>query len=188
MKYTIRIFILAICAVLIGTKALWAEEFAYNGLWYETINKRQVRVVADPTDSVYRLLTEVAVPAKVSYNGRNYQVTEIDDYAFRYCHLIRTLELPEGLRKIGYQSMMNCTQLAMIRLPQSLRKVDEMAFYGCASLQTVYVGKRIKQWPEMCFSDCTALRTIYHSNKRAPRAKAMTFFNCSDSITYYRAH
>lgn len=177
---------MTIFAVFIGTCALYAEEFEHNSLRYETINQRQVRVLADPTDSIYRQLTEVVIPARVLHNGKTYQVTEIGDQAFRYCHLIKRILLPEGLRKIGYQSFMNCTQIIEIRLPQSLRKLDEMAFYGCSSLQTVYVGKRIKKWSDMCFSDCTALQTIYHANSRPPKALSMTFFNCSDSITYYR--
>lgn len=178
--------IVALWGLMLGVCAVNAQQLEYNNLQYEVIGKKQVRVVADFTDSIYRSFTEVAIPAEIPYNGKTYQVTEIGDQAFRYCHLLQRIQLPEGLRTIGYQSFMNCTQLAEIRLPQSLRKVDEMAFYGCSSLQTVYVGKRINKWSDMCFSDCTALQTIYHTNSRPPKARPMTFFNCSDTISYYR--
>jgi len=187
LKAILPLFLVFIGALgTLSAKPSSAVQFATDGIWYETINSRQVRIIADPTDSLYRLMDTISIPVSIDYNGKKYQVSEIGDQAFRYCHLLRQISLPDNLRKIGYQSFMNCTQLAEIHLPGSLRKIDEMAFYGCASLKTVYVGKHIKKWPDMCFSDCTSLQSIWHAARRAPRSHPMTFFNCSDSITYYR--
>lgn len=177
-----RILGIIIVCCLAGN--MCAQQFQQGELWYEVIGKSQVQVTADPTDTVYRLYEQVIVPAKVSYQEHEYCVVRLDDQAFRACHLMRTIELPEGLKEIGFQVFMNCTQLAEIRLPNTLRKVDEMAFYGCASLETVYVGKRIKCWPDMCFSDCERLKTIYHAGRRPPKSHKMSFFNCPDSVTY----
>lgn len=175
--------ILAVCCVALGMQA---QQFESNGLWYELTGKRTAQVISDPTDSVYRAYTEVVVPETVRYEGRDYQVTRLDDQAFRYCHFLKEVSLPEGLREMGFQAFMNCTQLREIRLPGTLRWIDDMAFYGCASLETVYVGKRVKRWPDMCFSDCERLKQIYHAGRRPPKSHKMSFFNCSKNIIYYR--
>ncbi|MBR3407962.1 MAG: leucine-rich repeat domain-containing protein [Paludibacteraceae bacterium] len=175
--------ILAVCCVALGMPA---QQFESNGLWYELTGKRTAQVISDPTDSVYRAYTEVVVPETVRYEGRDYQVTRLDDQAFRYCHFLKEVSLPEGLREMGFQAFMNCTQLREIRLPGTLRWIDDMAFYGCASLETVYVGKRVKRWPDMCFSDCERLKQIYHAGRRPPKSHKMSFFNCPKNITYYR--
>lgn len=166
--------------------SMHAQQFKEGELWYEVTGKRKVQVISDPTDSIYRLFENITVPQSIVYEGVNYQVVRIDDQAFRYCHFLKSIQLPDGLREIGFQTFMNCTQLIEIHLPHTLQKIDEMAFYGCASLETVYVGKKLKRWPEMCFSDCERLKAIYHSGNRPPRTHRMSFFNCPDSITYYR--
>jgi len=163
-----------------------AQQFEVGGLWYELTGKRTAQVISDPTDSVYRTYTEVVVPETVRYEGREYQVTRLDDQAFRYCHFLKEVSLPEGLREMGFQAFMNCTQLPEIHLPAALREIDDMAFYGCASLERVCVGKRVKRWPDMCFSDCERLREIYHAGRRPPKSHKMSFFNCPKDIIYYR--
>ena len=74
-----------------------AQQFEANGLWYELTGKRTAQVISDPTDSVYRTYTEVVVPAIVRYEGRDYQVTRLDDQAFRYCHFLKSIQLSFGL-------------------------------------------------------------------------------------------
>lgn len=175
--------LLFVCVLSIG---VWAQQFKQGELWYEVTGKKTVQVVADPTDSLYRQMEQVQVPKSVEYEGQTYQVVRLDDQAFRYCHLMQTIQLPEGLQEIGFQAFMNCTQLKEIRLPKTMRRIDDMAFYGCASLETVYVGKKIMRWPDMCFSDCQRLTAIYHAGSRPPKYCKMSFFNCPEQITYYR--
>ena len=163
-----------------------AQQFRAGELWYEVTGKKTVQVLADPTDTTYRQMTEIIVPETVAYEGQQYKVTRLDDHAFGACHFLRHIQLPDGLREIGFQAFMNCTQLTEIRLPKDLRMIDEMAFYGCVSLETVYVGKRLKRWSDMCFSDCSRLQTIYHAGGRPPKTHKMSFFNCPEQITYYR--
>ena len=81
----------------------------------------------------------------VKYNGKQSKVVvpagvkEIGDEAFACCRSIESVELPEGLEKIGKKAFygyhdrsgISYMKLSSVRLPDSLKEIGEAAFYGC---------------------------------------------------------
>ena len=54
--------------------------------------------------------------------------------AFAYCYNLKSITLPESLKKIGSYAFYNCKILPGIDLPKNLETIGDYAFYGCSSL------------------------------------------------------
>ncbi len=83
------------------------------------------------------------IPAQ--YNSK--PVKEIAEGAFRDVKNMRTLEVSEGIEKIGENAFRGCTNLLTAKLP-STATVGNYVFAGCSSLASLTVnlnGKQLKQ-------------------------------------------
>ena len=59
----------------------------------------------------------------LSFNG----VTKLDtisDYAFTGCSMLRSIEIPEGVRRIGILSFYDCSRLSSVTIPSSVESID----------------------------------------------------------------
>lgn len=100
---------------------------------------------------------DITIPQTVTYNGNNYTVTAIDEYAFYSdekeslvtsvtipktvtkinncafcgCSKITNLILPDGLISIGNSTFSGCTGLTSLDLPNSVSEIGSSAFYRC---------------------------------------------------------
>jgi len=51
------------------------------------------------------------------------------DYAFGYCHSLKTVQLPEGMTYVGKHAFHECRNLSAVAFPSTLTFIDEYAFY-----------------------------------------------------------
>lgn len=81
---------------------------------------------------------DMVIPAQIKCRGLQYQVTELDSFAFSSCDGITHVTLPEGLQRIGYRAFNGCILLKdTIVIPHSLKRMESFAFADCHSLTTV---------------------------------------------------
>ena len=62
------------------------------------------------------------------------KLTELPASVFEDCDQLRSVRLPQGLRRVGSQAFVGCNSLAEIRLPDSVEEIREDAFgnlIGC---------------------------------------------------------
>jgi hypothetical protein len=78
----------------------------------------------------------VTIAASITYQGVEYNVTSIEDYAF-YCQNLTRVKLPEGIVSIGSHAFEGCFDLQGIKLPNSLTSIGCYAFNGCGSLEYI---------------------------------------------------
>jgi hypothetical protein len=87
--------------------------------------------------------------ALVQYQGKTEQdvaippdlgITEIRDEAFEGSR-IRSAAIPEGVRKLGARSFMDCYNLASVSIPKSLTEIGEGAFSQCGRLAEIKADK-----------------------------------------------
>ena len=64
-------------------------------------------------------------------------VTTIESGAFRGCHGLMELRLPEGLTEIKSGTFADCSSLMAVSLPNSLKKIRTNAFENCLSLEEI---------------------------------------------------
>ena len=60
----------------------------------------------------------------------NAELTNIDNYAFRYCSSLESLTLPETLENIGRYAFYKCSSLSTLSIPVATEHVGAYAFYG----------------------------------------------------------
>lgn len=80
-------------------------------------------------------------------------VTRIGDEAFADCDGIESISLPRSLREIGEHAFANCRSLKSVSLPSFKTSVKENAFRGCPSLQ-VKVEQADSSRVPLPFDDC----------------------------------
>ena len=74
------------------------------------------------------------------------QLEQIGIGAFKYCHSLKSLELPEGLRYIGDRAFYNCNSLENIFIPSSIEIIEPKAFGYCDKLKRIDFSGTISQW------------------------------------------
>lgn len=117
-----------------------------NTLSFETLSTGAIRVedgscyspLEDGTLSFIFLgeATEIVVPAE--FNGKT--VTEIHGSAFFYSKkTLRSVTLPNTIRKIGDEAFKECELLSEINLPDSITFIGHEAFAYCSSLKHITI-------------------------------------------------
>jgi hypothetical protein len=105
----------------------------------------------------------VTIPAAITYEGKQYPVTAIQDQAFRDCVGITGMTLSEGLKTIGKQAFRNCRHknFTTLTIPSTVTEIGEEAFRYCMSLQTVDASScQVTALPNYVFQQCEALNSI----------------------------
>lgn len=85
-------------------------------------------------------------------------VVNIHHYAFSYCFNLKSVNLPQYLKKIDY-GVFAWTALESIIIPDSVKEIDDVAFVG-SNLQNIVLSKNLKRIGEEAFEDCEHLRSI----------------------------
>jgi hypothetical protein len=70
----------------------------------------------------------VVIPNKLTYDGKNYTVTEIDNYSFSGCSKITSISIPNSVWNIGFCAFSGCEGLKEIHI-SDLAAWCEMSFY-----------------------------------------------------------
>ena len=98
-----------------------------------TVGDNQFRVM--PPD-YYGALT---IPDEVTYNGKEYAVTAISQYAFQYFH-VSNITLPTTLKSISYQAFFYLSELKSLEIPASVTSIALKAITGCGNLESLSVN------------------------------------------------
>ena len=102
-----------------------------------------------------RNLTEVVLPASL---------TEIDNYFMDYCDKLKTIEIPDSVKKIGCSAFRNCSSLTNVILPDSITNMRECVFGNCENLKSIKLSKQLKSLEYDTFLYCSNLEEVYLSN------------------------
>lgn len=131
---TSALFAIAVVAFLFIPKN--GHDFEIDGIYYKVVNdtSNEVKVTYkgnDCKDYSHEYSGVVVIPNKLTYEGKNYIVTEIDDYAFSGCSKITSISIPNSVWNIGF-----------------------CAFSGCRGLKEVHISD-LSAWCELSFYDVT---------------------------------
>ncbi|GMI36933.1 hypothetical protein TeGR_g10326 [Tetraparma gracilis] len=96
-------------------------------------------------------LTKMSIPASVKRVG---------EQVFAGCTALLTVELHDGVTKIGLGAFLNCSSLAELKIPASVSKLDSGMFFGCTALRTVELHDGVKEIGWRAFYNCNSLTEI----------------------------
>ena len=80
----------------------------------------------------------VSIPSEVTYNGGTFKVKEINRFAFRLCSKITSVNIPEGVTRVGELfAFQGCNSLEEIDLCTTLKTIGSGAFIDLPKLKKV---------------------------------------------------
>ena len=105
--------------------------------------------------------------ATLSLDLKGATLASIPDRAFSQIKGLVSIELPEGLTKIGNSNSWNgnvfygCTGLESVKFPSTLEEMAFMSFMGCTSLETIDLSKtKVASIEASLFRDCSSLTSV----------------------------
>lgn len=116
-----------------------------DGIYYNLNSKVKIAEVTFGDELYYG---EVNIPEKIKYEGVEYSVTSIGDWAFNhqgdasyvYYHSgLTKVPIPNSVKTIGNYAFRGCTGLSSITLGNSLTSIGNSAFRLCSSLSKLKI-------------------------------------------------
>lgn len=96
--------------------------------------------------------TNLIIQPSIQYEGKKYNVTEIQRFTFRYCNKIKTISIPDGIKRIGLMAFyVSGFKADVLELPRSLEYLDGLAFPHNA-LTDVKIGPNLKEVGDSVFA------------------------------------
>lgn len=100
---------------------------------------------------VRKAITKVVLPDTVRL---------IECNAFGDCTALVSVNIPDGVTKIGHDAFMVCYKLENIIIPKSVRTIESYAFGFCHSIKFIEIPEGVEEIGEYAFAYCSALTTL----------------------------
>ena len=136
-----------------------AYDFFINGMYYFIDGKN---ATVTKGSSIYRdtyYSGDVVIPSTVSFKGRTYTITRIDNEAFRDCP-ITSVSIPKTVKTIGYSAFSDCHNLKNVTIGNSVTTIGDAAFFRCTGLTSITLPTSVKEIGYEAFADCYGLENI----------------------------
>lgn len=120
------------------------------------------------------------------------EITEIGAKAFMGCSGLKSMKLPEGVKKLGEYSFSGCTGLEMISGQESLEVIGSYAFQNCSSMKSISLPETVTTVNSAVFSGCSSLESMIlpfvgSSAEPTVAAKTTLFGHIFGSVNYQDA-
>lgn len=132
---------------------------------------------------------DITIPETITYDGKNYRVTFVSNFAFYNCNKITSVIFPNSITDIGNNAFRNCSNLLSVTLSNQLTYISTNTFSNCTSLTSIIIPETLTQVYTNVFSDCDALSNVYYMGSASSFSK-ISFTTSSDksklnSACYY---
>lgn len=147
--------------LVVNTGAIFAS-VKIGDLYYELYSTNTAKVTTSPAgiDNNYVGLTNVVIPANVTYNNRKYTVTSIGYHAFQRCKSLKSVTISNGVQEISSDAFAACTNLQSITIPNSVTNIGASAF-ACCPITSITLPNGLKVISQETFFKCESLRSVY---------------------------
>lgn len=130
--------------------------------------------------------SKIETPSLVTYNNKNYTVTEIGLYAFAKNTKIIDVKISDKVEKIGAFSFKECSNMKTLTMADSVKIIGSIAFYDCEKLETVKLSNNLTNISNQAFKYCTKLRKIVIPY-RVTWVESDIFYGCTELTVYCEA-
>lgn len=70
------------------------------------------------------------------------------------------VEIPPGVKEIGFRAFRLCSNLESVTIPGSVRKIDMQAFYFCGNLKNLTLSEGLMEIGHLAFGFCSNLSNV----------------------------
>jgi hypothetical protein len=98
----------------------------------------------------------VSIPAAIT----GQPVTTVGSFAFSGIASITSIDLPDNVTEIGFQSFFNCTGLTTVTFGNSISTLGNSAFRNCSKLTSIEIPNTITSFGTSAFQDCSSLTSV----------------------------
>ncbi len=86
--------------------------------------------------------------------------TNIGDYAFANCKLLKSVEMPSSIKVIGKNAFANCQGFTNFLIGEGVTSIADFAFMGCVNVVGVAFPRSLKTIGDGIFSKCCNISSI----------------------------
>ena len=132
---------------------------------------------------------DLVIPDYIVYNGQQYTVTKIGNYAFWGCSgFTGSLTIGNSVTTIGEYAFEGCSGFTgSLTIPNSITEIGDRAFYGCYGFNgSLTIGNSVTEIGEMAFMNCygfTGSLTIGNSVNEIGEMAFMSCYGFTGSLT-----
>lgn len=156
----------------------YAEPVIIDGVYYNLIEKTKEAEVTYNPDRTKFYSGDIIIPEKIKYKNTEYEVTIIGDFAFDLGANLKTVKLPNSIKKIGISGF-NCSGINSIELPSSIEFIDGFAFSNCKNLKAISIPEKVTEIPDDFAFGCVGLTEIVIP-ENVTRIGMLAFYGCNN--------
>ena len=169
-KRILSAFLAALAAAALSCAAVGAglafEQYYGDGFYY-VVNSDNTAALTN-FRSMYNTAENIAIPAE--FDG--HKVASIEDNAFAAAPYVKTLVIPDGVKKIGDKAFRGCSSLESVTIPGKVSSIGTEAFKDCKALVFVSLPASVAALGTGAFAGCTSLTGIDVDHASASFASA----------------
>ena len=161
MKRTLLLICTLLCANVLSAQTwFWVDSLQYK---VTSTNPAEVEVY-----SANSSITTAIIPAIVTYQGTEYSVTAIGEWAFYNRSSLTSVTIPNSVTTIEYWAFFNCSSLTSVTLGNSVTSIGGEAFSGCSSLTSVTIPNSVTSIGDFAFNGCSSLTSVTCLRSNSP--------------------
>lgn len=152
---------------------VFAESTIVNGIeWYYTlIDGNATDISPNPNDDIQGYLT---IPSTLD----GHPVTSIGHRAFSGIYTLTGITIPQGVKSIGNNAFLICTNLEYVAIADSVSDIGDWAFERCYRLSSVTIPNSVTNIGKAAFQFCTNLTRVSILNG-VQNIGPWAFYGCS---------
>ena len=136
--------------MLLSMASAYAQGIEVDGIYY--IFSDTTAEVTEHPSSGYA--GDIIVPSTVTYNGINYDVTSIGNYAFFECTHLISVTISDGVTRIGWSAFADCFFLTSVTIPYGITTIESGTFMNCAFLTSITIPNSVTSIEHLAFYCC----------------------------------
>ena len=103
---------------------------------------------------------DIVIPSKVEIDGKIYNVTSIEEYAFTECNNMTSITIPASITSVGFGVFNGCLGLTNVEIPSSITRIEGQMFGWSPNLTSVKIPTSVTSIGDRAFRECIKLNSL----------------------------